>query len=145
MAKRFYISRMIDNGQGQYMPKAMKLLADGSAANPGNASFVYAVQAFIAPVKTAIGPKNFALCIVDCIDQTAPALDADCLQIPDLTLDSTLGQNATVVRNKLQAWGFDTTGITSSTTVGDALQIVAGQINTGWNRNNFDVDKPVVT
>ncbi len=143
MAKRLYISKIVAGPGGSEIPRVLQLFANLWDANPGDPSRVYAGTSFIADIPLASGVRSFAVCVVDCINHTEASADTLNFQFPDLTMDSPIGSNWTnAVRNRLTNWGFDITGINSNTTVGDALQLLCGQIRPGWNRNNFDIDKP---
>lgn len=149
MAKSFYISKLekLPGASQPIRARVANQLLQLNADNAGHPDRVFAVRVFISdnPELTGSGPNSFAVCIVDVNNQSETAADVDSLKMPDLTLDAQLGSNwNTTVRNKLQGWGFVTTGINSSTTLGDALQILCDQIGPGWSRNNFDVDKPDV-
>ena len=126
--KRYYICRKV---------------GDGTEANPIRAK----VMDYAYASSTAIysGAKNWCLAIVAAADHTEIAADADCYQIPDLSLDAKLSTLPTTIRSKLLQKLTDAglpVSVTTNDTVRTLLRQIAGNIVPAWSEDRFDAKEP---
>ena len=135
--KAFYLTPMIAHPRFGMEPLISQQLSDIYRANTQRP---YACRWLVAPSVGTTGSTNYAFVHVGAANHTELVAEARNFDFPALTLSAPLGASwSQPVRNKLGNFGFSTTGISTNTSLADALQILNDQIGPGWNRLDFDV------
>lgn len=132
MARRFYLSQII---------------GDGTELNPYRADVADLGKPYAAIIPSnPDGTPKFqrALVIVNALDHT-PILNRPLrnLDLPDLTMDATLGTLGTLKRklilDKLAELGWGTSGIDSNTPFRTLLRRIGQRLVADFDENRFDV------